>query len=99
MQLGKVTGQVISTVRCDDMPRTSLLLVELLNSDGSLNGESLVAADPVGAGEGEWVIVVRGSTARHPFSEQSPVDAAIVGIVDNVNCGAKAVYSKNLEKK
>lgn len=98
MQLGLVTGQVISTVRCDDMPRTALLLVELLDSKGQLAGESLVAANPVGAGEGEWVIVVRGSSARQPFGEQSPVDASIVGIVDNVNCRGVGVYSKNSEK-
>lgn len=95
MQLGRVTGQVVSTVRCADMPYNSLLLVELLDGEGSATGERLVAADPIGAGEGEWVIVTRGSSARCPFGANTPVDAAIVGIVDHVNCGAVAVYRKN----
>lgn len=62
MELAKVIGQVVSTVRCPGLPYNSLLLVDLLNEKGESIGRSQVAADPIGAGEGEWVIVSRGSS-------------------------------------
>ena len=66
MELAKVIGQVVSTVRCPGLPYNSLLLVDLLNEKGESIGRSQVAADPIGAGEGEWVIVSRcGRFAAH----------------------------------
>jgi ethanolamine utilization protein EutN len=56
-------------------------------------GRTFIAVDPVGAGEGEIVLVVQGSSAR--FTEETkklPVDCAIIGIVDNVQVGAKSIY-------
>lgn len=50
----------------------------------STTGESLICADCVGAGEGERVLVVTGGAARVAAGECVPVDAAIVGIVDNM---------------
>ena len=52
MELAKVIGQVVSTVRCPGLPYNSLLLVDLLNEKGESIGRSQVAADPIGAGEG-----------------------------------------------
>jgi ethanolamine utilization protein EutN len=95
MELGKVTGQVVATVRARDLPHNSLLLVELLDSEGGPTGESHVALDPIGAGEGEWVILVRGSSARKAVNDDSPLDLAVVGIVDQVSCGEKTLYRKN----
>ena len=54
-----------------------------------------VAADPIGAGEGEWVIVSRGSSARFAINKDAPLDLVIVGIVDHVNAGKEAIYRKN----
>ena len=88
MELAKVVGQVVSTVRCPELPYNSLLLVELLNGKGE-------AADPIGAGEGEWVIVSRGSSARFAIDKDAPLDLVIVGIVDHVNAGKEALYRKN----
>ena len=50
MELAKVIGQVVSTVRCPGLPYNSLLLVDLLNEKGESIGRSQVAADPIGAG-------------------------------------------------
>jgi ethanolamine utilization protein EutN len=51
-------------------------------------GRTLVSVDTVGAGEGEMVLVVQGSSARMtPETKTLPVDATIVGIVDTVNLG------------
>lgn len=95
MELAKVIGQVVSTVRCAGMPHNSLLLVELIDNFGKSSGTCHVAADPIGAGEGEWVIITRGSSARAAFHPDAPLDLAIVGIVDHVNAGKKALYRKN----
>ena len=57
MELAKVIGQVVSTVRCPGLPYNSLLLVDLLNEKGESIGRSQVAADPIGAGEGGVGIV------------------------------------------
>ena len=95
MELAKVVGQVVSTVRCPELPYNSLLLVELLNGKGEPAGRCQVAADPIGAGEGEWVIVSRGSSARFAIIKDAPLDLVIVGIVDHVNAGKEAIYRKN----
>ncbi len=95
MELGRVVGQVVSTVRCQGMPHNSLLLVELLDAQGEPVGMRHVAADPIGAGEGEWVILARGGSARCAIAPNAPIDMAIVGIVDHVNAGSSAIYRKN----
>ena len=95
MELAKVVGQVVSTVRGPELPYNSLLLVELLNGKGEPAGRCQVAADPIGAGEGEWVIVSRGSSARFAINKDAPLDLVIVGIVDHVNAGKEAIYRKN----
>ena len=95
MELARVIGQVVSTVRAPSLPHNSLLLVELVDQHGDPTGVCQVAADPIGAGEGEWVIVSRGSSARYAINRESPLDTVIVGIVDHVTAGHKAIYKKN----
>jgi ethanolamine utilization protein EutN len=76
-----------------------LFIVEPLRvdeQDGSglvPTGRTFIVVDTVGAGEGEVVLCVQGSSARFtPETKELPVDAAIVGIVDRVQVGAKSVY-------
>lgn len=95
MELGKVAGQVVATVRAKGLPHNSLLLVDLLDSNGEPTGRRDVALDTIGAGEGEWVILVRGSSASRVCSEDTPLDLAVVGIVDQVSCRTGTIYSKN----
>lgn len=96
MDLAKVIGQVVSTVRCPELPPHSLLLVESIGSDGNPTGRIDVALDPIGAGEGEWVILTRGSAARFGVSNtNAPLDLIIAGIVDHVNSNGKPIYRKN----
>lgn len=94
MEIGKVSGQVVSTVRAKDLPYNALLLVDLLDKQGEPTGNMDVAVDVIGAGEGEWVILARGSAARKVCGEHSPVDLAVVGIVDQVSSRGKTLYSK-----
>ncbi len=94
MYLGKVTGQVVSTVRASGVPHTPWLMVELLDGQGNPTGKAHVAADPLGAGEGELVVLVGGSSARHAVVPEAPVDLTIIGIVDCVTSANAEVYSK-----
>ena len=94
MELGKVKGQVVTTARDARLPLCSLLLVALCDASGKETGIQQVAADPIGAGHGEWVLLTRGSSARQGFGDPVPVDLCIVGIVDEVTGKDAVLYSK-----
>ena len=84
MLLCRVTGSVISTRKNEKLMGSKFLVVEQLAKTGGRSGQ-FVAVDNIGAGIGETVLVTCGSAARLaflPYTENMPVDAAIVGIVD-----------------
>lgn len=85
MYLAKVMGTVVSTSKDDSLVGLKLLIVARLSDKLEVTTMTDVAVDTVGAGNGEIVIVSKGSSARHANDkEQSVIDAAIVGIVDTV---------------
>lgn len=88
MYLGKVIGTVVSTVKSPSLTGCKFLIVEKINQDLTAKKQTEIAVDTVGAGDGETVIVVSGSSARRSADgdkkDSLPVDAAIVGIVDTV---------------
>jgi microcompartment protein CcmK/EutM len=94
MELGKVVGQVVSTVRDPGLPNMTLLLVDIVDAAGNVSFGSQVAADTIGAGEGEWVLLVRGSSARMIMEARTPLDLSVVGIIDQVTANKKTIYSK-----
>lgn len=94
MELGKVVGQVVSTVRDPGLPNLTLLLVDIVDPKGKVTFRSQVAADTLGAGEGEMVLLVRGSSARMILEGKTPLDLSVIGIVDQVTSGKKALYHK-----
>ncbi|MFK8185917.1 MAG: EutN/CcmL family microcompartment protein [Phormidesmis sp.] len=95
MRLAKVRGTVVSTVKDDSLRGVKLLLVQLIEESGALQDEYEVAADVVGAGIGEWVLISRGSSARqHQGYNQRPVDAAVIAIVDTVSLDSGLMYDK-----
>ena len=75
-------GNVVSTQKIESMIGFKLMIVELVNCGEKHSGEKIVAVDRVGAGNGEYVLVSRGSSARQGLENASPVDASIVGILD-----------------
>jgi ethanolamine utilization protein EutN len=100
MFLAKVTGSVVATQKIAAMVGRKLLTVEPLRIDPGhrdkllSTGRTFVVVDTVGAGLGEMVLIVQGSSARMtPETEKLPVDATIVGIVDSVNVENKSVFS------
>ena len=83
MQLARVLGEVVSTMKDANLTGSKLLILQPLAADGSAAGRTLVALDSVGAGVGENVFFVRGREAAFPFyPDEPPTDATIVGIVD-----------------
>ena len=86
MYLGKVIGTVVSTIKTPSLTGSKFLIVEKINQDLTAKKQSEIAVDTVGAGDGETVIVVGGSSARMSNGKKTdlPVDAAIIGIVDTV---------------
>jgi microcompartment protein CcmK/EutM len=83
MQLARVIGEVVSTMKDASLTGLKLLVLQPISAAGKAEGRTLVAVDSVGAGVGEEVFFVRGREAAFPFYPQEPpTDAAIVGIVD-----------------
>ena len=94
MELGKVVGQVVSTVRDIGLPSLTFLLVDIVDPEGKVVFPSQVAADTMGAGEGEMVLLVRGSSARMIMEGKPPLDLSVIGIVDQVTSGKMTLYNK-----
>lgn len=100
MFLGRITGSIVATQKVESMVGQKLLVVEPLrvNEQDQSNlqptGRTFIVVDTVGAGEGEIVLCVQGSSARFtPETKTLPVDAAVVGIVDRVSLGTQSIYS------
>jgi ethanolamine utilization protein EutN len=83
MQLARVIGEVVATVKDPNLIGSKLLVLQPIAASGEASGRTLVALDSVGAGVGEHVFFVRGREAAFPFyPAEPPADASIVGIVD-----------------
>ncbi|MGI0486014.1 EutN/CcmL family microcompartment protein [Pantanalinema rosaneae CENA516] len=95
MQIARVRGTVTSTQKEPSLRGSKFLVLQFIDEDGQPLAGYEVAADNVGAGIGEWVLVSRGSAARQvPGSEQRPVDAAVIAIIDTVGIENRLLYSK-----
>ncbi len=95
MQIAQVRGTVGSTHKEPSLRGDKFLLVQCLDEEGQLLPKYEVAADTVGAGIDEWVLVCRGSAARQAGdSEKRPIDALVVGIIDTVSVDNQTLYSK-----
>ncbi|WP_342431752.1 EutN/CcmL family microcompartment protein [Neobacillus sp. FSL H8-0543] len=87
MILGKVIGSIWCTQKEDGMKQLKLLIIEPITWEGGSIGQPIIAADRIGAGQGERVIISRGSPARTMFNKDAPIDAVVVGIVDSLEVG------------
>jgi microcompartment protein CcmK/EutM len=86
VQLARVIGEVVSTIKDANLIGTKILLLQPIGASGEPAGRTLVALDSVGAGVGEHVFFVRGREAAFPFYPvEPPTDASVVGIVDHWN--------------
>lgn len=95
MQIARVRGTVVSTQKEPNLQGTKFLLVQLVDDTGQPTAQYEVAADGVGAGIDEWVLVSRGSAARQVArGADRPIDAAVVAIIDTVSVENMRLYSK-----
>ena len=86
MILAKIKGSIVSTVKNDKLVGYKFMIVETIEN-GKPTGNHMIAVDGVGAGIGEDVIITTGSSARVAIGDaNSPVDATIVGILDEKQC-------------
>lgn len=90
MLLGRVVGTVWATRKDPKVAGMKWLVVRAMKLDGGLGESFVVAADAAGAGVGETVLVTQGSSARQTeLTQNKPVDAVIVAIVDDFAAAAR----------
>lgn len=101
MFVARVTGSVVSTQKVATMTGHKLLLVEPYRLEGErreslvTTGRTFIAVDTLGAGEGDFVLITQGSSARlTPETKNLPIDAVIIGIVDTVMVDRKRVFHR-----
>jgi microcompartment protein CcmK/EutM len=97
MDLGRVVGTVVSTIKTPGLNSFKLLMISPFGDGETPQSQKppYVAIDLVGAGEGEIVLVTSGSAARaSPGSEAAPTDVSIVAVVDTVRLGDRTLYDK-----
>ena len=95
MLLAKVVGTVVATRKEPSLDGLKLLLVRPVNDEGQEVGAPLAAADAVGAGPDEMVLVASGSSARQTqATDRRPVDAVVMAIVDSWSVGDAVKYKK-----
>ena len=87
MKIGRVVGNVVSTICAPIFDRRKLLLCDLLDEKGAPTGDYSIAVDTVGAGAGERVLILdEGNSARQVVAvEDAPIRAVVVGVVDAVD--------------
>lgn len=88
MLLGRVVGTVVATRKDERLVGAKLLVVRTIDPSGRDEASHMVAVDTVSAGPSDRVLVVTGSSARMAAGlKDTPVDAAIIGVVDSVELG------------
>ncbi len=96
MILAQVLGTVVATRKDAGLDSQKLLLTREVDGQFQPAGNYVVAADAVGAGTGELVLIAQGSSARMTeVSREKPVDAVICGIVDTVEIDGRDAYLKS----
>jgi microcompartment protein CcmK/EutM len=96
MQLAEVVGTVVASRKEEVLDGLRFLVLKPLDSNLKPSGGVVVAADAVGAGVGEVVLFASGSSARQTqLTNNRPVDAVVMAIVDLVELGGDIRYRKD----
>ena len=96
MLICKVTGTLVATRKEPTLDGLKLLVVRPTDVHGEPTGAALIAADAVGAGVGEVVLIAQGSSARQTTATKDrPVDAVIMAIVDTLDVHGNVAFQKN----
>ena len=100
MQIARVKGTVVSTTKSDKMLGLKLMVVRPIDLDTfEEKGAPIVSVDAVGAGVGEIVMIVAGSSSRQTeLTDAKPVDNSIVAIIDSIDIGGTRIFDKSEQK-
>ena len=86
MLIARIVGTVVATRKDERLVSSKFLVVRPIDPQGKPEGNYLVAVDTVNAGVGETVLIVSGSSARMASGlKDSPIDAAIIGVIDEID--------------
>ncbi|MBU5425440.1 EutN/CcmL family microcompartment protein [Tissierella pigra] len=95
MKIGRVIGTIVATRKDEKLIGTKLMITQPLDLDLNPLGESIIAVDTVGAGIGELVAFVTGTASRIAARKMdSPIDASIVGIIDEIDINKSLLGNK-----
>ena len=104
MFVALVTGSVVATQKAATMTGHKLLIVEPYRIDEKSltklvsTGRTFIAVDTLGAGEGQFVLITQGSSARMtPETKALPIDAVIIGLVDAVRVEGNEVFNRKAD--
>ena len=96
MQIALVIGSTVATMKDNGLHGRKLLIVRPADTAGQPSGQPYVAVDTVSAGAGDLVLVTQGSSARQTAQTQNaPVDAVIVGVIDSLEVGGQVTFRKS----
>lgn len=96
MLIAKVVGSAVATIKDENLAGTKLLVVREADTSGEPIGKPLIAIDTVDAGVGDLVLIAAGSSARQTnITQNRPVDAVIMAILDSLEVDGKLTYQKS----
>ena len=97
MKIARVIGTTISTVKDEKISGTKLMIVQQSDASGEKSvGDPFVAIDLVDAGQGDLVMTAEGSSARQTYlTKDCPVDAVIIGVLDELEVDGQLVYRQS----
>ena len=95
MLICRVVGNVVSTIQDDKLSGRKILIVREATTENELVGKPIAAIDTVDAGVGDLVLIAQGSSARQTnFTKETPTDAVIMAIIDELAVDGKTVWKK-----
>lgn len=96
MQIAKVVGTTVSTIKDEKLVGRKLMIVREADETGQAVGKPYVAIDSVDAGTGDLVLVAAGSSARQTdITKDTPVDAVIMAVIDTLEVSGKITFRKS----
>jgi microcompartment protein CcmK/EutM len=95
MFIGKVVGTVVSSIKDEKVEGLKFQIVQEVDEHNALRDKYVVAADTIGAGQGDLVLFAQGSSARQTtLTDGRPIDAAIFAVIDSWDVNDRIVYQK-----
>ncbi|MCC7361738.1 MAG: EutN/CcmL family microcompartment protein [Anaerolineales bacterium] len=95
MQIARVIGSTVATIKDEKLTGRKLLIVREADERGAPTGKPYVAIDSVDAGPGDLVLVAAGSSARQTtITKDTPVDAVIMAVIDSLDVSGTITYRK-----